>query len=142
MAYMAVLSYEECLDLLRREEVARVAVATPVGPRILPVTYTVLGQHVFFRTRPSGVLGTCGQGSDLAVEIDRLDYDTDQGWSVLVVGPATRVEDPDELRAIRSGWDPVPLADGTGFLYVRLAIREISGRRLVSHPRGGPPAPV
>jgi uncharacterized protein len=142
MAYMAVLSYEECLDLLRHEEVGRVAVATPVGPRILPVHYTVHGQHVFFRTTPNSALGIHGNGIDLAMEIDSLDYDTHQGWSVVVVGPATRVEDPDDVQAIHRGWGPVPWADGTRFLYVRLAMRELSGRRLVSQPGRKPRAPV
>lgn len=139
MGYMAVLGYEECRDLLSRDELARVAVATPVGPRILPVTYTVRGQHVFFRTGPSSALGTYGDGIDLAMEIDRLDFEAHQGWSVVVMGRATRVEDPDEVRAIRNGWDPAPWAGDPRYLYVRLAIREISGRMLVDPPDRRPP---
>ncbi len=135
MQQLVELSSEVCQDLLTHEEVGRVALCTPSGPRILPVNYTVHEDAVYFRTMPYSVLGTHGRDADLAMEIDHLDYATHEGWSVMVVGHATMVEDSDELRAIRLDWDPQPWAGGQRYLYVRLQMREVTGRRIVTDHR-------
>ena len=142
MQQLVELSSDACRELLGREEVGRVALCTPVGPRILPVNYTVHEDSVFFRTMPYSVLGTYGRDADLALEIDRLDYENHEGWSVVVVGHAMMVDDSNELRQIRLDWDPQPWAGGHRYLYVRLHMREISGRRIVTQHRATPAAPA
>ena len=124
------LTVEECLDLLNGSVVGRVAMSTPVGPRIVPVNYAMYEEAIVFRTSPYSELGTYGWNTDLAFEIDHLDYERHQGWSVVAVGRAEIIDDPDEVNAIRSGWDPAPWADGLRHLYIRLRWRTITGRRL------------
>lgn len=124
------LMQEECLALLNGGVVGRVAMATPRGPRIVPVNYAMHGDAVVFRTTPYSELGTYGRNADLAFEIDHLDYEHHQGWSVVALGRCTAVEDPEELQQIRRVWDPTPWAGGRRHLYLRLRWRELSGRRI------------
>jgi nitroimidazol reductase NimA-like FMN-containing flavoprotein (pyridoxamine 5'-phosphate oxidase superfamily) len=124
------LGTSECRDLLEGGVVGRVAMATPVGPRIVPVNYSVHGDAIVFRTAPYSELSTYGWNTDLAFEVDRLDYETHQGWSVVAIGRAHVVDDPDEVQRIRREWDPRPWAPGSRKLYVRLAWRELTGIRL------------
>ena len=96
----------ECRDLLAGGVVGRVAMATPVGPRIVPVSYSVHGDAIVFRTAPYSELSTYGWDTDLAFEVDDLDHDTQQGWSVVAVGRAHVVSDHDEVQRIRREWEP------------------------------------
>ncbi|MGH3329985.1 MAG: pyridoxamine 5'-phosphate oxidase family protein, partial [Nocardioidaceae bacterium] len=88
------LTVEECVGLLRSGVIGRVALSTPMGPRIVPVNYAVYEDTVVFRTTPYSELGTYGWNTDLAFEIDHLDYEKHQGWSVVAIGRAELVEDP------------------------------------------------
>src|ERR1700712_4088821 len=115
------LGTAECRDLLASGVVGRVAMATPVGPRIVPVSYSLHGDAIVFRTSPYSELSTYGWDTELAFEIDDLDYGTNQGWSVLAVGRARVVRDPDEVQRIRREWEPRPWAPGMRNLYVALA---------------------
>jgi len=91
------LTVEECLELLHGGVLGRVALSTPMGPRIVPINYAMYEDAIVFRTTPYSELGTYGWNTDLAFEIDHIDYDKHQGWSVVAIGRATLVEDPDEL---------------------------------------------
>jgi len=125
------LSPAECLDLLSNRDVGRVAMATPVGPRIVPVNYTVQDGAVVFRTAPYSELSTYGWNTELAFEVDSLDHETHRGWSVVALGRARLVEDVEEVAAIRAGgWEPRPWADGSRNLYVKLVWRALTGRRV------------
>jgi uncharacterized protein len=127
------LTGEECLDLLEQGVVGRVAMATPVGPRITPVNYVVHQHAIVFRTAPYSELSTYGWNVDLAFEIDRLDDDCRLGWSVVAVGRAHVIEDPDEIQRIRRTGDPDPWAPGPRHLYVSLVWRQLTGVRLAEH---------
>jgi nitroimidazol reductase NimA-like FMN-containing flavoprotein (pyridoxamine 5'-phosphate oxidase superfamily) len=65
----------------------------------------------------------------VAFEIDDLDMAGRQGWSVLIQGPAHRVESEDErasaLQAGVSNWAP-----GNRELFVRIVPSRITGRRI------------
>jgi uncharacterized protein len=130
MRTSVLLDPVECRDLLVGGVAGRVAMATPVGPRIVPVSYSVHGDAIVFRTAPYSELSTYGWDTDLAFEVDDLDYDTQQGWSVVAVGRAHVVSDHDEVQRIRREWEPVPWAGGTRNLYVALAWRQLTGVRL------------
>ena len=86
--------------------------ATPVGPRIVPVNYSLHGDAIVFRTAPYSELSTYGWDTDLAFEVDHLDYEAHQGWSVVAIGRAHVVDDPDEVQRIRREWEPRPWAAG------------------------------
>lgn len=124
------LSPEKCRELLSAGLVGRVAVCTPEGPRIVPVNHAVVGDAIVFRTAAYTLLATHGRRGRLAFEVDHLDYERHQGWSVVATGPAEVIDDPDEIQQIRKTWDPRPWAGGTRQLYVRLQWTELTGRRL------------
>jgi uncharacterized protein len=124
------LSTEECRELLSAGLVGRVAVCTPVGPHVVPVNYAVVDDAVVLRTSPYSVLGSHARGSILAVEVDQFDYERQRGWSVVARGRAEVVTTAEELKHIRSIWDPNAWAAGQRNLYVRVRWSELTGRRL------------
>jgi nitroimidazol reductase NimA-like FMN-containing flavoprotein (pyridoxamine 5'-phosphate oxidase superfamily) len=126
----AELTRDECLHLLSGESVGRVALCTPIGPRIVPLNYAVHDESVVFRTTPYSELGSYGPNTELAFEVDRIDGELRQGWSVVVLGRGQVVEDPDEVADIRSTWGPRPWAGGSRNLFMRVPCREVTGRRV------------
>jgi uncharacterized protein len=124
------MTVEECLAQLHGGVVGRVAMSTPVGPRIVPVNYAMHGDDIVFRTAPYSELGTYGWNTEVAFEIDHIDYEGHRGWSVVAVGRAVLVEDPDEVARIRSSWDPRPWVDGQRNLYLKLTWRNLTGRKI------------
>jgi uncharacterized protein len=129
MTYEPVeMTVDECLELLGGGVMGRVAMCTPMGPRIIPINYAMHDDAIVFRTTPYSELGTYGWKTDLAFEIDQFDYEKHQGWSVVAVGRPEVVEDPDELADIRATWDPTPWVGGRRHLYIRLRWRDLTGR--------------
>lgn len=130
MTIPAELSYETCLHLLHGEDVGRVAVCTPEGPRIVPVNYVVAGDDdtLLFRTTPYSALGMHAVGARLALEIDRVDSERHSGWSVVASGTAALLEDTLEQRRVDAFRGPDPWAGGQRWLYVALRWSELTGR--------------
>lgn len=126
------LTTDECLDRLCAGEVGRIAFSTPGGVRIVPVNYSVFAGAIVLRTSSYSELGSYAADSQVAFEIDRLDAEDRTGWSVVASGRLERMTDPDEVQRVRLAWDPEPWAEGARNLYLRLAWRELTGRRLTS----------
>ena len=125
------LSQVRCLELLSSAEVGRVALCTDTGPLVWPVNYSMGEDDIVFRTSPYSVLGTMALNRRLAFEVDRIDLDREDGWSVLATGAGEMVEDPDDLALIRTFRDPHPWAGGPArLLYVRLRWDGLTGREL------------
>ncbi len=129
MADLLDLGRSECEGLLRLSEVGRVAVSTPNGPHIVPLNYAISKGGIVVCTTPYSVLGTYGRDSLLAFEVDHFEHPQHRGWSVVVRGRAAIIEDPDDLhtllRVLPRSW-----ASGSRSLYLRIAMTEMSGRRL------------
>jgi hypothetical protein len=130
MSDVEELGYAKCRGLLGGGVFGRVGLCTPQGPRILPVNYSVVGEAVIFRTSHHGVIASRDWQSPLAFEVDYVDYETHQGWSVLAVGPGERLEDGEAVDLIKRTWDPRPWAGGSRPLYVRLQWTELTGQRV------------
>lgn len=130
MSHLEELSATECLDLVRGHRVGRLALTTPSGLRIYPVNYAVGEGRLVFRTLPYGEVAQHAVGASVAFSVDDLDEELSSGWTVLAVGTCRRVEDPDEVRAIRGGDDPEPWAPGQRTLYLSLTWDELTGRRV------------
>lgn len=134
------LPYKTCRELLFQAVVGRVAMCTPTGPRIVPVNYRVDGESVLFRTSPYSTLGTYGRDARLAFEVDHLDHEYQNAWSVVALGRAELLEDPEEIAALRETSPPRPWAGGERHLYLRLRWDELSGRRIGGGwPHNDPP---
>ncbi len=134
MAELRELSYAECRALLVRQETGRVAVATPDGPHIVPLNYSVVDESIVFRTTPFSILATYGRNAKLAFEVDHFRDQQQFGWSVVVRGRTDVVTDPGELAHIRQIWPPYPWADGARNLHFRLPFQELTGRAVGTVP--------
>src|SRR5512144_34479 len=88
------LTGDQCLEHLRRHGVGRVAFSTPLGPRIVPVTYMLTGSEIFFRTAPYSEVGTYAPDSEVAFEIDDVDASGHCEYTVVALGRAQVVQSP------------------------------------------------
>ena len=130
MATSFEFSREECARLLRAGVAGRVAVGTPTGPHIVPVNYAIDEESILIRTTAYSLLGTYGRGAQLCFEVDQFDYELKRGWSVVVRGRGTFVDDQEELAEIARSWEPRPWATGQRNLLVRIPWTEMTGRQL------------
>ena len=124
------LSREDCARLLTAGVAGRVAISTPTGPHIIPVNYSVDDGCILIRTTAYSLLGTYGRDALLCFEVDQFDYELKRGWSVVVRGRATFVDDQAELAHIARTWEPRPWAAGQRNLVVRIPWTEVTGRQL------------
>jgi nitroimidazol reductase NimA-like FMN-containing flavoprotein (pyridoxamine 5'-phosphate oxidase superfamily) len=123
------MSLPECRGLLEGGHLGRVAMATPVGPRIVAVNYRVHGDAIVFRTAPYSELTSYVWDSALAFEVDDYDRDTQAAWSVVALGRAHLMDDPADVVGARR--EPVswPWARASRHLFVELPWRELTGVR-------------
>jgi uncharacterized protein len=127
------LAPHECEERLRSQAggVGRLALCTARGPSIYPVNFAVDGHAVLFRTGAYSDLSTFVRNSEVAFEIDAIDWGTRRGWSVVVKGRAEVVEDPAEIDRLRElGHEPRPWARGLRRTYIRIPWQEITGREV------------
>jgi nitroimidazol reductase NimA-like FMN-containing flavoprotein (pyridoxamine 5'-phosphate oxidase superfamily) len=128
------LSEEQCLNLISAGGIGRIAYTSRFGPAVLPVNYALRDGAVVFRTaehgRPDEDLRTGIAGADyrVAFEIDSIDLAAQQGWSVLIQGPAHHVTGPEEDSVRQAGVEP--WAPGPRELFVRIVPSRITGRRI------------
>jgi nitroimidazol reductase NimA-like FMN-containing flavoprotein (pyridoxamine 5'-phosphate oxidase superfamily) len=122
---------EECLELLRTQQVGRLAVVTPNGPAIFPVNYALGGDRVVFRT-DAGTKLDHATLQRVAFEIDAIDAAHGTGWSVVVEGVGTEITAAIDTRSVElQGLEVHPFAPGTKAHLVEIQPRSISGRRIV-----------
>ncbi len=127
------LDEKECLLLLGRHTIGRLAVLRDRRPVLFPVSYRRDGSTIVFRTDEGPKLDAIERDDAVAFEVDDLDDRTRSGWSVVVTGRAVEVTDPPEVEALRKlrlePWAPGPKAH-----YVRITPDSIEGRRILRLP--------
>ena len=127
------LAETECLLLLGRHSVGRLAVLDGGRPAMFPVSYRRDGATIVFRSDDGTKLDAIAEDDAVAFEIDELDPRARSGWSVTVMGRAVEVTDDAESEAIRrlhlEPWAPGPKAR-----YIRIIPDSIGGRRIVRMP--------
>ena len=129
------LDRAQCLALIARGGVGRVAFDDGEGPTVIPVNYALDGDAVVFRTSLEGRLNQSlatamtGAAVRIAFEVDDIDPERHEGWSVLVRGGGHHL--PDHERPPMPSVEPWP--GGERSVYIRLVPHHISGRRLVHH---------
>jgi nitroimidazol reductase NimA-like FMN-containing flavoprotein (pyridoxamine 5'-phosphate oxidase superfamily) len=129
-AGLARLNREQCLGLLAHSSFGRVGISVDALPAILPVTIALLDDDVVFRTVPGTKLAYAARNAVLAIEVDDYDPTTREGWSVLVRGVATQLEDEDEIARARSVLDRSWIPEASGEHFVRVSSDLVTGRRL------------
>ncbi len=123
------LSSAECLHLLGRRGVGRVAVVVDDYPVVVPVNYRVIendhGVAVIVRAQPGSAID---RALKVGFEVDGIDASHRTGWSVLVRGLLGHIDEAD-VALIGEEIDPEPwVAARTSWLVVRPTA--ITGRRL------------
>lgn len=124
------LSRQECYSLLSGHpaRVGRIAIAGP-RPVIFPVNYALDGNDVVFRTAPGTRFAEAVADTFVAFEVDEVHAAWQEGWSVLIRGKATAVDDEEELARLRQ-LDLRPWAPGERDRYVRVRADTVTGRRI------------
>ena len=88
------LTFDECVALLEQHQVGRIGIMIDEYPLVVPVNYrlvTLPGRcWLAIRTRPGSVIDRAG--TFVAFEIDGIDPEPREGWSVVVRGTLHRVD--------------------------------------------------
>jgi nitroimidazol reductase NimA-like FMN-containing flavoprotein (pyridoxamine 5'-phosphate oxidase superfamily) len=128
------LRREECLALLAKSHVGRIAVSIGALPVVLPVNFMVFGDAVLFRTMGSSELFRASVGSVIAFEVDDYDAQGCFGWSVLVRGIALEVTEQAKKQLgnalVLQAWPLGEQADR----FVIIPATFVSGQRFVRVP--------
>ncbi|HEY3683639.1 MAG TPA: pyridoxamine 5'-phosphate oxidase family protein [Streptosporangiaceae bacterium] len=127
----AVLTRAQCLNLLRNTLVGRVVYTRGALPAVTPVGYVLDGEYIVLRTAPGSRLDRGVRDAVVAFEIDHVDPDSPDGWSVVVVGRSARATDDRTLRRLRA----LPLAGKCTDHYVRIGCQRVTGRILSAYVR-------
>ncbi|SDO89708.1 Pyridoxamine 5'-phosphate oxidase [Pedococcus dokdonensis] len=129
---LRVLDLDECLARLVEVPVGRFAFQLDGELTVLPVVHTLDGIDVCFRTTGDSKIQAAVDHDRVAFEVDQFDARTRTGWSVLVQGTATVVDDDEDVRRLdrvaRVPWVPPHEAAST---WVRVRTQSITGRALV-----------
>jgi nitroimidazol reductase NimA-like FMN-containing flavoprotein (pyridoxamine 5'-phosphate oxidase superfamily) len=128
------LDEAECLRLIERGGIGRIAYQSRFGPAVLPVNYQLHDGAIVFRTAQHSALdedlqtGIRNADYKVAFEIDEFDMASRQGWSVLVQGAAHHVSEDERAAAVQAGVES--WAAGERELFVRIVPSRITGRRI------------
>ena len=127
---LEILGTDECLRLMARAKVGRIAFVDAGEPMVLPVNHALDGHDVVFRSASGSKLDAAWGARPVAFEVDAFDELGRVGWSVLVRGTADIVTDPRECERLdtlelRPWADAVPRSE-----WIRIRPTEISGRRI------------
>lgn len=111
----------DCRSLVRHHVVGRLGWFSAVGQVIFPVNYVVEDDGtIVFRTSRSSILAELARGMEVAFEVDSIDLEVSDGWSVLVAGTTG-------LRG-EGAPDSTPWAPGERPLVIAITPHGYSGR--------------
>ena len=129
---LGALDVEECLVLLRWENIGRLAVGVRgEAPLIVPVNFVLYEGSIVFRSDDGTKLDRLRE-QPVSLQVDRFDQYRRIGWSVLFRGIAHEI-DPAEVPDL----DVETWAPGSKAHWVRIVPTAISGRRLeLTNPTG------
>jgi nitroimidazol reductase NimA-like FMN-containing flavoprotein (pyridoxamine 5'-phosphate oxidase superfamily) len=127
---MEELDQSACWQLLRDNEVGRLAVSIAEHPDIFPINYVADHGTIVFRTNEGTKLAGAVLGLAVAFEIDGYDPEQGEAWGVVVKGRAMEVEQL--LGRFEVADLPLfPWHAGPKFRVVRIEPDEVTGRRFL-----------
>ncbi|SNR99730.1 hypothetical protein SAMN05216252_102205 [Actinacidiphila glaucinigra] len=122
---MEEMPSQECWTRLSSHDVGRIALTTGGGhPAVVPVNYAVVDGAIVYRTAADAP-PSLAKGSEIAFEVDQLDASLSAGWSVLVLGVAEHVVDPEDAHALET--HPGPWSGGEDDLWIRIVATHVTG---------------
>ena len=126
---LEILYEHECLQLLGREPIGRIALTSGALPVILPVNFVTIERTIVFASDPGLKLDAARAGQVACLGVDAYEVLDHSGWSVLATGRLAEITDPDRLAAARQlPLSPWAVSDPQH--YVELSIELLSGRRI------------
>jgi nitroimidazol reductase NimA-like FMN-containing flavoprotein (pyridoxamine 5'-phosphate oxidase superfamily) len=130
-----ILDDDECLTLLSREPVGRLALSSGALPVVLPVNFTLVDRTIVFASAPGLKVDAAQAGVVACMEVDGYDVWSHGGWSVLATGRLREITDLERLTQAQ-GLPLSPWAVRDPNHYIELKIELLSGRR-INRLRGG-----
>lgn len=128
MQHISVLDESDCRAHLADAAIGRAAVVVGNVAHVFPVNFVLDNDEIVFRSGPGTKLDAAVAGSTISFEVDAFDPIDHSGWSVLVIGVARLVVDPDDrVRLSRIPLRPWAADDGE---WIRLRPVTYSGRRV------------
>lgn len=119
------LTTEQCWDLLKRQEIGRLAYHEGTKVQIVPINYAVDGRRVVFRTKKGNKLTNLQVNPDVALEVDEVG--SDLASSVVVRGRARELGEKESLMADQLRLRPW-VRDSMTDHVVCIDVTELSGR--------------
>jgi uncharacterized protein len=117
------LSDEQCMTLLSRAQLGRVALSLRALPVVVPVRYMLSDGPLLF-TATGEELTKALYGNIAALQADGFDEDSGRRWSVFATGPIAIVE---SLETLDTNLSDSPMAKAESTLF-RLNPAILSGR--------------
>lgn len=127
---------EECADLLCSTALGRVAVTVGGHLEIFPVNhvYDMEWGCVAFPSNSGTKLHAALHSPSVAFEVDGFSGDGRRGWSVLVVGHAEEICDPETIRRLATSRDRF-WRTGESVRWLRIVPTKMTGRRICNLDR-------
>jgi nitroimidazol reductase NimA-like FMN-containing flavoprotein (pyridoxamine 5'-phosphate oxidase superfamily) len=130
-AGLVELSRADCLRLLATGAVGRVVFTDRALPAAHPVTYLLDQEEIVFRTASGAKIAVASVRNIVAFQVDQIDLDNSRGWSVLGIGQAYEIIDPERLVTLTPRM-PRPWASGAANGHViGIPLQQLSGRQLL-----------
>ena len=126
---LAVLSRAECLALLPTVPIGRLVFTDRALPAVVPVNFVVHDGRIVVRTGQGSSLAAAVRGAVVAFEVDQVDEQARNGWSVTVTGRASEVVDPDAVAEL-SSLPLQPWAGGERNHFIVVPVDLVQGRRV------------
>jgi len=131
------LAPTECLALLERARVGRVALTIDAMPNVRSVVFALVDRSIVLRVAPGSRLHRAATGAVVAFQADHYDDAAREGWSVVAQGMGHEVADPATLRVCHQlpldAWSEPPLEDR----FLQIPIVVLSGEHVL-WPHAGP----
>jgi len=141
MTGSVAMSVEQCYELLPTVPVGRIVFTENALPAIQPVNFIVDRNDVVFRTSTGSKVAAAARSAVVAFEVDTYNDSLTHGWSVVLIGRAQVVVDPDE-RARLAELPLRPLVGDTGSTFIRVIPEIVRGRQVSSPvPTTAEPSP-
>jgi len=124
-----VLDEDECLALLARAPIGRLAFTEGALPAVQPVSFVLADGEIFIPTHEGSKVAAASRGAVVAFEVDEVDAGSWTGWNVTVVGPSRVITDAGDVTRL-DGLGVRSWAPGGGRCYIGVQIRVVQGRRV------------
>jgi uncharacterized protein len=127
---LSVLTTDECTTLLQASRVGRIAFLADGEVEVFPVSYTVDGTAVAFRTAVGSKLTAALENAAVAFEIDGFDVVHRHGWSVVIKGTCEEVREDAALSRLEAAGLQPWIGTPEELRWVRVRPHSITGRQI------------